>query len=103
MREVHLTKSRRVNFHRFEEDFEVALLGSLGLSTKYICKQTGLTPCQVTYRLMKSKVKRADYRNGTGNEARAILNKLKPQMAPLVRGHIRLVERIGPAPKRLEA
>lgn len=57
-------KHRRVDFIRDPVDFQCALLGALGLSTSYIGKETELTPCQITYRLHKANVKRADYRNG---------------------------------------
>jgi len=60
------TKPRPVNFAGNQWDFEIALLGSLGMSTRYIQQRVGLTPCQITYRLHAARIKRADYRNGEG-------------------------------------
>lgn len=62
-----------VNFHSNESDIQCAIMGALGMSTKAIIKRTHLTPCQVTYRLNKKGIKRADYRNGEGF-AKVILN-----------------------------
>ncbi len=45
--------------------------------------ETGLTPCQVGYRLRKAGVTRAEYRNGNSNISTMVLN--------LVRGPVKRV------------
>lgn len=70
------------------DDFDVALLGSLGKSTKFICQYTGLTPCQVTYRLANGRVKRKDYRDGTSAISRKILKEMMAIADPNVRTHL---------------
>ena len=42
---------------------QIAILAGMGIGTKAIVENVGVTPCQVTYRLHKWKIKRADYRN----------------------------------------
>lgn len=61
-----------------DEDLHCAILGSMGFSTKFIVSETGLTPCQVSYRLHKGKIKRADYRNGESVMAERILQRALP-------------------------
>jgi len=56
----------RVDFERNPKDFEIALLGSLGQSTKFIQRNVGMTPCQIAYRLAAAGIKRYDFRNGEG-------------------------------------
>jgi hypothetical protein len=58
------TKPIRVTWTRSDE-LRCAMLAGMGFSTKLIVRETGLSPCQVTYRLNKARIKRADYRNGT--------------------------------------
>lgn len=82
------TKPRRVDFAREGEDFDVALLGSLGKSTKFICNYTGLTPCQVSYRLAAGRVKRKDYRDGTSAISRKILKEMMSIADPSVRNYL---------------
>lgn len=82
------TKPRRVDFANLEDDFEVAMLGSLGKSTKFIAKYTGLSPCQVTYRLSRGRIKRRDYRDGTSGVSKEILNVIMPRIDPIVRRHL---------------
>jgi hypothetical protein len=53
-----------VDFVNNKHDIQCAIMGRLGLSTKFIKERTGLTPCQVGYRLNKKSIKRADFRNG---------------------------------------
>jgi hypothetical protein len=48
------------------------------LSTKYIGERTGLTNCQITYRLAKAGIKRADYRNGGSDMAQRVLQRAIP-------------------------
>ena len=54
----------KVNYFENKADMEVALMGALGFATDYIAARTGLTHCQVLYRLHKAKINRTDYRNG---------------------------------------
>lgn len=61
-----------------EEDLQCAILASLGFSTKHIMNVTGLTQCQVTYRLNKAHIKRADYRNGTSDMAKRVIERVTP-------------------------
>lgn len=67
------TKPQQVNFGVNDHDFQVALMGALGFSTQYIMEQTGLTNCQVNYRLGIAEIRRKDYRNGHSQEARMVL------------------------------
>ena len=55
---------KRVNFLTEHADQDVFIMGALGWATDKICKHTGYSKCQVTYRLGRAEVKRADYRNG---------------------------------------
>ena len=61
-----------------EEDLKCAILASLGFSTKHIMEVTGLTQCQVTYRLNKAHIKRADHRNGTSDMAKRVVERVTP-------------------------
>lgn len=67
--------ARSVIFTRNPEDFDVALMGSLGFSTKAIMNKTGLSFSQVIYRLNKGKIRRVDYRNGETTLSQFILKK----------------------------
>ena len=76
-----------------DEDI-AAQLAMGGQTTKAIMLETGLTECQVVYRLHKAGVKRADFRNGTSPVARRALpyimklaavevkEKIAPKFAP---------------------
>ena len=82
-------RRRRVDLLDDPADFQCALLASLGFSTRYISQKTGLSACQVTYRLTKGQVRRADYRNGTSDIARSILRRNADIAEPLLRRAIR--------------
>jgi hypothetical protein len=71
-------KPRRVDFELYKDDFEAALLGSLGFSTRYIQSKTKLTNGKITYRLKKASVKRMEYRNGQSDIAKLVLRNLRP-------------------------
>lgn len=58
------TQSRRVIWTD-EDCVEAGVLGLIGQSTKMIQKETGLTACQIGYRLHKFGIRRGDFRNGT--------------------------------------
>lgn len=60
------TTPRRVDFMGDAHDFAVVVLGSLGFGYRYIGNKTGLTQCQISYRLRKAEQRVTDYRNGEG-------------------------------------
>ena len=66
--------NRYVDFVNNPQDFEVILLGALGRSTKFIISQVGYSPCQITYRLHKMDIRRADFRNGESELSQRLLN-----------------------------
>ena len=66
------TKPLRVRWTS-DEDIQTAILAGMGFSTKFICETTGLTKCQVSYRLNKAQIKRAHYRNGESDVAQRML------------------------------
>lgn len=74
------TKPLRVNWTS-DEDLECAILGALGFSTKFIMERTGLTHCQVGYRLNKGSIKRKDYRDGSSAMAERVLARATPGRA----------------------
>jgi hypothetical protein len=87
----HLPKSgprKHVDLLHDEDDFECALLASLGFSTHMICDKTGLRPHQVTYRLGKGEIKRSDYRNGSSPVARAMLRQHTDIAEPVLRAQL---------------
>lgn len=70
-------KPLRVNWTS-DEDLQCAILASLGFSTKYIMEMTGLSACQVSYRLGKGRIKRKDYRDGTSDMAHRVVERVIP-------------------------
>jgi hypothetical protein len=68
-----------------DEDLQCAILGGLGFSTKMIAERTGLSPCQISYRLNKAEIKRADYRNGESVMAMRVMERSIPQNKNTVR------------------
>jgi hypothetical protein len=80
--------ARKVDLLYNEDDFQVCLMGSLGMSTKAICESTGLSHCQVTYRLNKAQVSRAQYRNGTSAVAKELMKRNTHFAAPIVKKEI---------------
>lgn len=87
----HKPKAGRqfVNFAR-ADDFKCILLGRLGFSTAYVMSQTGLTFCQVLYRLKKAETKRASYRNGESAEARAIVGYAQSELKHKIEHQLRV-------------
>lgn len=75
-------KPRRVDFFNYEEDFECAYMGAIGLSTKAIISRTKLSGGQITYRLKKAHIRRMDYRDGTSEFATIIYRKMRGAVAP---------------------
>jgi hypothetical protein len=64
---------RKVSFLNEREDFFCALMGAMGFGTDFISEATGLSAGQVSYRLNKAAIKRAQYRRGESWEAQAVL------------------------------
>jgi hypothetical protein len=73
-----MTTKRRLVTWSSDEDLQCAILGALGFSTQYIMEQTGLSACQISYRLRKGTIKRADYRNGTSDMAQRVMERVVP-------------------------
>lgn len=67
-------RARSVDFFQEAEDFECAMLGSLGFATNYIMEQTGLSFGQVIYRLGKAGIRRMDFRHGKTAMARFLID-----------------------------
>ncbi len=72
------TKPRAVNWQD-TESLQCGMLASWGMSTKKIMEDTGLTACQVSYRLKLAGIKRADYRNGTSAMSRLVIERMMPR------------------------
>ena len=72
-------------------DHDCVLYGSMGFSTSFIMEKTGLSFCQVSYRLQKARVKRSDYRNGNGAIVRAILRNAQDAADNQLRIHLKRV------------
>lgn len=70
-------KPRPVNWTS-DEDLKAAIMGAMGFSTKFISEETGLTPCQIGYRLNKASIKRASYRNGQNEMAQRVIERAMP-------------------------
>ena len=75
----------KVDFLANPHDLRVVVLGSLGWSTEAIRKATGLTSCQVQYRLAKSGTRRMDYRDGSSQTARLVLGQTEKVVAASAR------------------
>ena len=87
-RKLSRTVARKVDMMYDPTDFRVALMGSMGMSTKAIMQQTGLSYCQVTYRLTKGAISRADYRNGASPLAQFILGSRSHKANVIVKHHL---------------
>lgn len=83
------TKPLRVHWTS-DEDLQCAILAALGFSTQMIAERTGLTNSQITYRLKKAAIKRADYRNGESAMAQRVLERSIPQRNTQVRDILQL-------------
>ncbi len=66
-------KARRVDFLMYDEDYRSVFLAAMGMSTRFIQRQTGLSECQIGYRKHKAGIRCTDYRNGSSWVARAML------------------------------
>lgn len=78
----------RVDYFANSEDMQAAILGALGMSTEYIAKKTKLTEGQVAYRLAKAKIRRADYRNGSGVLAGVAFRELGESAQGVIRSKL---------------
>lgn len=79
-RETH--RPRLVDYMHVREDYECALLGALGFSSRYIQSKTGLRTGQITYRLRKAQISRMDFRNGQGVYAKMVLRNMRAVAEP---------------------
>jgi hypothetical protein len=79
-----------VNFTTNEDDFQCALYGAMGFSSKFIRQQTGLSFCQIGYRLKKASISRADYRNGKTKVAKLVLRAARATVEPRLNDYYRL-------------
>ena len=89
--------SRRVDFARNLDDFRCALLASLGFASSYIEERCGLTGGQISYRLRKAAIKRADYREGRSRTAAIVMRQASAVVAEEVKTK---VARVVPAKRR---
>ena len=83
------TRPMRVNWAS-DEDLQCAILGAMGFSTRFIGEQTGLSPCQISYRLFKGRIKRADYRNGESEMAQRVMDQVAPKSGKVIRETLNL-------------
>ncbi len=76
-------KARRVDFISKPSDHACALYAALGFSTRFIQRETALSPHQISYRIRKAGLTQAngasrlDFRNGTSPFAQNLLNLAK--------------------------
>jgi hypothetical protein len=82
------TKPMRVTWTQ-DDELRCAILAGMGFSTKFIMEETGLTACQISYRLRKAAIKRADYRNGQSAVAERVLG-YAPASKQAIRGILKL-------------
>lgn len=77
-------KPRPVNFRDDVSDHECALYAAMGFSTKFIKRETSLTPSKITYRIRKAGLtrdngaSRTDFRDGTSPFAAPLLKLARP-------------------------
>lgn len=73
-------KARPVDFFEQHTDHDCALYAAMGFSTKFIAEKTGLSDCQIGYRIAKAGLttengtSRMDFRNGTSPFCRPLLS-----------------------------
>lgn len=82
------TKPIRVTWTS-DDELRCAILAGMGFSTQFIMEETGLTQSQVTYRLNKAQIKRADYRNGGSAMAERMMGYI-PASKQAIRGIMKL-------------
>lgn len=82
-------KSKRITWAN-DDELRCCMLAALGFSTQFIMQETGLTACQVAYRLNKGMVKRADYRNGGSAIAQRVMERVIPSNNSGIRSQLNL-------------
>ena len=88
-------RPRRVDFYERKDDHECALLAAMGMSTSYIMAKTGLSACQVTYRIglagftTANGCSRMDYRNGKSPFASYVLSVARTSADNRLLAHLR--------------
>ena len=82
-------KPRRVDFDIYKEDFDAAMLGALGMSSRFIESRTSLSHGKIAYRLKKAHVRRSDYRDGTSVFARIVLKHIAPLAKNEMRAYLK--------------
>jgi hypothetical protein len=83
------SKPRRVDFFIYDEDYQCALLASLGFSNRCIIQHTKLTPGKITYRLKKANIKRMDYRDGASDVATMVMRGMRGAIEKEVTHYLR--------------
>jgi hypothetical protein len=81
-------KPVRVDYLHKREDWECAMLGALGFSSRYIQSKTGLRNTQIQYRLRKAQVSRMDFRNGDSIYAKMVLRNVRAIAEPKLIKHL---------------
>jgi len=84
-------KSRRVDFFSNDADYECAVLGSMGFSTKCIIRHTKLRPGQITYRLKRAAIRRIDYRDGSSETATLVMRSMRTAIDKEVVDHLKQI------------
>jgi hypothetical protein len=82
---------KKVNYFTNDCDKQCALYGAMGLSTAFIMEKTGLSLCQVNYRLQKARIKRADYRNGGSVFVKSVIQNSSYEVNFQLKEHLRRV------------
>ena len=81
-------KPALVDYLHKREDYDCALLGALGFSSRYIQSKTGLRNTQIQYRLRKAQISRMDFRNGDSIYARLVLRNMRAVAEPKLVKHL---------------
>lgn len=76
---------KRITFSDQQGDEVLVLvLGELGLFSRAIAEKTGLTLCQVNYRLNRAGITRRSYRDGSSQTVSTVIGLMTPQLRPEV-------------------
>ena len=108
------TAKPRIITFELEQDRRCVVLAQLGMSSKMISEETGLTENQVVGRIFKAKkaegyksghTYRSEWRSGTSSAARTVINSLGPQLDADVEKRLpklfeRPTARVSPSNKR---
>lgn len=85
------TPPKFVDYISNRSDYECAIYGAMGFSTSFISQKTGLTNCQVLYRLNKASIKRSDYRNGKSIFVQSVIKNSATDAKTQLQFHLRKV------------